>query len=410
MRGKFFEFNKELNSDILYDKLSSEEKKILDNFKNYLLISASEDRTKEAIREALRFKEVVGKDFDKIDLEDLRYFLKQLNHFHFADYTKNKVKGFVYQFLKWNFKDWSERFNEFEDIKYNTDAQRKQEITEKDILTKEDIEKIMIAEKNLFYQTFFIVQYEGGLRTGECRRLKWGDIEFDEDEEYSYIVVSSKKNKNRADKKREIPLKLSTKYLKKLKEQQKNEKIITKWVFPSPQDPSEPISKYVNRWFKDLTLNVLGKAKYNYLLRHSRGTELQRLVKDNIMSKDNAVQFLGHSEKMFDKVYSHMSRQEIKKVMKKQIYDFKEITPEQKEHYQKEIDDLKKEILEERLARERIQEAINEMVKSKKEHEKSVVEFIDMVKDDSSEEDIQEAVKIVKANHLKRVNNLKARQ
>jgi hypothetical protein len=50
------------------------------------------------------------------------------------------------------------------------------------------------------------------------------------------------------------------------------------------------------------------------------------------------------------------------------------------------------------------------MVKSKKEHEKSVVEFIDMVKDDSSEEDIQEAVKIVKANHLKRVNNLKARQ
>ncbi|OQA67823.1 MAG: hypothetical protein BWY36_00612 [Candidatus Diapherotrites archaeon ADurb.Bin253] len=30
--------------------------------------------------------------------------------------------------------------------------------------------------------------------------------------------------------------------------------------------------------------------------------------------------------------------------MKKQIYDFKEITPEQKEHYQKQIDDLKKEM------------------------------------------------------------------
>ena len=35
------------------------------------------------------------------------------------------------------------------------------------------------------------------------------------------------------------------------------------------------------------------------------------------MSKDNAVKFMGHSEEMFDKVYSHVEDDIIKEMMKK---------------------------------------------------------------------------------------------
>ena len=134
MRKELFEYSKDLTSIQLYEKLSQEEKEILDKFKDYLLISASEERSKEAIREILRFKEVVEKDLIKIDLEDLRYFLLQLKQSSFADYSKNKIKGYIQRFLKYHFKDWSLRFGNFDDIKYNSDAQRKTPINSETLL------------------------------------------------------------------------------------------------------------------------------------------------------------------------------------------------------------------------------------------------------------------------------------
>jgi integrase len=342
MRKNMFEFSKKITSEKFYKKLSKEEKETLEKFKDYLLISASEERSREALREILRFREIIGKEINNFDLDDLRYFLKELKLYNFADLTKNKIKAYIQQFIKWMYKDWSAKFNNLEDIHFNSNAQRKNEITSEDVLTKEEIEKLMVGEKSLFYQTFFIVQYEAGLRTIEARKLKWSDVLFEEDEEFCSIQVSSKKNRNRTEQIREIPLKLATPYLRKLKEQQKSKGIVSKWVFPSPQDPSNFISKQVNNIFKEITTKVLGKSKYNYLLRHSRGTELQRLVKQNQMSKDNATEFLGHSEKMFDKVYSHMSKDDKKKIMKKQLYDFKEITPEKKHDLELEIEKLKK--------------------------------------------------------------------
>ncbi len=55
---------------------------------------------------------------------------------------------------------------------------------------------------------------------------------------------------------------------------------------------------------------------------------------------------MRHSEKMFDKVYSHMDKTQIKQLMKKQIYNTEELTEEQKNKYDKQIDDLKKMFLE----------------------------------------------------------------
>jgi len=282
MRKKFFEYTRERTSISIYEKLPKEEKEILDKFEDYLLISASQKRCDEAKREVLRFREVIQKDFNNIDLEDLRFFLKELKVFDLADFTKNKIKAFVHRFLKWKYKDWSLRFDNFEDIKYNNDAKRKKEISSKTILTKQEIEKLIKEEPKLFFKTFLKVQYVGGLRTGETRALKWDMITFDDDGLCS-LKIFSKKNKNATDRERIIPLgKGATYFLLKLKEQYKNNYIETKWVFPSPKNPNKMISKSVNDWFRKLTKKVLNREVTNYTLRHSRATELKKLVKENL--------------------------------------------------------------------------------------------------------------------------------
>ncbi len=330
MREKLFVYDRENTSKEVFNSLSETNREKIKEFKDYLLISAGEIRAGEGVREVIRFARVVGEELNEVDLDDERYFLKEVKTSAFGDYTKNKIKDFVHRFLRWSFKDWSERFDEFRDFKINTDAQRVKPITSKEIIKKEDFERLMKNEKSLFWKTFLIVQYEGGLRTGEVRNLEWDKVDFEEDD-FTSLNIPCKKNRNGTIKIRTLPLKEATYYLQELKKQQEISGIKTKWVFPSPQNPKRPISKAVNLWFNRLTKKVLGKTSYNYLLRHSRGTELKRIVKEGGMSKDNATEFMGHSEEMFDKVYSHIDKEDIKEMLKKQIYNF-EYIPEEKKH------------------------------------------------------------------------------
>ncbi len=342
MKSKWFEFGRDIRSEDVFRKLSSGEKYILNNFRDKILVNASEERAKAGIRELLRFRVIVRKPLNKLEIKDLQNFITLLNSCDFAEYTKEKIKSFIHTFLKWYYKDWSVRFDNFEDIKYNSQAERKKRITSENVLSKEDIEKIMKTEPKLFWKTFFILQYEGAFRTGEVRKLKWSDVNLDKGDGFVYVEVSSKKNSRRREKRRELPLKESLYYLQELKKQQKTQGIKTEWVFPSPLNPNKHISKAVNLWFSKLTQKALGRKINPYLLRHTRGTELKQLVLDGKMSKDNAIKFMGHSEEMFDKIYSHIDDDLIRELMKKQIYNFEYMPKEKKHKLEKEMEALKK--------------------------------------------------------------------
>ncbi len=384
-RKKMFAFDKKkITAEKLLKHLTKEEKNVLKDYENYILRNAGKERSREAVSEAIRYREITGNDLEeqkkqlkeatekcrtitgkdlteqqrklrkateekeqieKQIYEDYLYYYKEVEDCDFADTTKEKLKGYIQPFFKFHFpKTYVELFNNFKDIKFNSEAKRRKPITSDDIINSEDIKRVVKATPTLFYQTFFITQYEGGFRTGETRKSEWEKVKFDDDG-FCSITVISKKNRKRNEKEREVLLKEATSYLKKLKAQQEAEGIKSKWIFPSPQNPEQPISKRVNDWFKKITTEVLGKNKYNYLLRHSRGTELKKLVKEGKVSKDNAVEFMGHSEKMFDKVYNHMDKKEIKELMKQQIYNLEEdLTPEQKSDYEKKINELQEKV------------------------------------------------------------------
>ncbi len=336
MDNGWFSFDRKTTSKEIYISLNQNEKDIIDTFKDYLLISCSPIRADEGIREVLRFRKITGKELNDINKRELEYFLKELKQGDFADHTKNKIKDIVQRFLRWKYKDWSERFNEFRDIKINTFAQNKKEINSKTLLSMQDVKKLLDAEPYLFWQTFLITQYEGALRTLEVRSLEWDMITF-EDDGFTILNIPSRKNTHGSTKINSVVVKIAGNFLERLKKQQDKYEIKSKFVFPSPQNPNKPISKSVNLWFSNLTKKVLGRSCNNYLLRHSKGTELQKKVRKGELSKDNAVEFMRHSEKMFDKVYSHMDKEDIRQLMKTQIYNTKELTEDKKNHLEKQL-------------------------------------------------------------------------
>jgi integrase len=348
MKEKLVKFDSNHNPTVNeYNKLRKADRDVLDDFEKYCLISASPARAKKSKSNAIRFLVMVEKKIDDIYLKDLRDFLRVLKKSDFSDYYKNDVKGFVQRFLKWYFKDWSTRFNNFEDIKYNSDAQRAEKIQPDDVLSSEDVGKLIREETSIFWKTFVICQYEGALRTIECRQLKWDMIDKEDCEVY-WLNVESKKNKNSTIKERIAPpLDQAIYYLDELKKWQEENNKVSPYVFPSKLSVNNYISSgTVSKWFSRLTKKALGKSVKNYVLRHSKGEELHKLIREGKLSKENALQMMGHSEKMFDKTYSHANKQEMKKVLKKQVVDIDYIAPEKKYQLEKDVEQHRMEILE----------------------------------------------------------------
>lgn len=322
-----------------YDKLSSSENKLIEEYITYRKargVSAARDLL-DIKRYILQLRYILQKDLRKIDLNEVRQITAIINTSWLKNEVRNGLKIDFKNFLKYIFPDWSVRFADLEDIKQSSKSRNEEKINAQTIYTKEDIQKLMKHETKLFYKAFLITQYEAGLRTGECRTLKWDSIRFNVDNDISEVAIYSTKTS----KARTIFVKEATFYLQKLKEEQENTGMKSIYVFPSNKK-NEPIDKTtISKWFRSLTKKALGRQGWSYLLRHSRATELYRLADENKISKEIAIKFMGHSSDM-SKTYTHLDKQEIKNMLKNQVYKLEELPEEKKNELELEIERLKK--------------------------------------------------------------------
>lgn len=334
--------------DKFYDQLSKAEKQELEDYTKYRQARgiSTENPLLEARRHVIHLRYILQEKLDKLDLKKLREYLALLTSAkNLSPHTKNDIKINIKNFLRWKFKDWSIKFNELEDIKLTANPRNEEKLNAKTILKKEDIEDIMKHEPKVFWKAFFITQYEGGLRTKETRLLKWSDIQFNVDGEISELNIYATKTK----KARPIFVKEATHYLKLLKQEQENLENKGVYVFHAITDINKPINRSnVSKWMRILSKKA-GRYCWNYLLRHSRATELYRLAKQGKIAKDTALAFMGHSADMSE-VYTHLDESEIKKMLKDQVYKLEELPPEQKRDFEiklaeqgKELEDLRKE-------------------------------------------------------------------
>jgi len=328
----------------VYNKLSDTEKK---HFKEYLTYRKarglnSDDKVNDVRRYLLHLRYIYERDLRKLNLKEFRELLAIINSSELSSNSKNHIKTDLRNFLIYSIPTAHSKFSNFEDIKFSN-SKNEERINSKTIFTKEEIDKLIKHEKKLFWKTFILVQYEGGLRTIEARTLKWDNINFNLSDNVSEISVYSTKTK----KSRTIFINEATNYLKQLKEEQENTKEKGIYVFHSKNNKDLPVNKNaVSMWFRRLTKKVINRQGWCYLLRHSRATELYKLAKENKISEDTAVKFMGHSKSM-SSTYTHLDKEDIKKMLIEQVYKIEELTPQEKnslKELQEEVNLLKQKV------------------------------------------------------------------
>lgn len=327
----------------IYKKLKRSERDIIEKYIIFRQQGISTSNGLKDIRRYLtHFRYIMQKDFDKITLGDLTEFLGMLNNSRLSKPVRNDLRVLIKNFIKWKFKDWTVRFQNLELKGLKTkfaDAKNEEKINPDTVYKKEDIEKLMKYEGRLKWKTFLITQYEAGLRTKEARYLKWESIKFEE--ELAEITIHSTKT----DKTRIVPVKEAAGYLKLLKEKQKNTGDLGEYIFHSKKKSDTPIDKAtVSSWFRELTTSALGKRGWNYLLRHSRATELYTLSEEGKIPESTVARFMGHSKSMKD-TYLHLNDDKFKEMLKEQVYKFEDIPPEKKKELEEKVEILMKRVI-----------------------------------------------------------------
>lgn len=289
-------------------------------------------------RVLLQFRYALEKPLKDINLKEMRELLALINSSNMTTNYKNNLKTILKNFIRFAFSDWSFKFANLEDIRLISGSLNEEKINHKTLMTKEDIEKCVKAETKNYWRAFLLTQYEAGLRTKEARFLKWSDIKLDVEDGLTEInLFATKTHKSRT-----IYVKEATHYLKLLKQEQENTDHKGIFIFNKKSDKDKPVAKdIVNNWFKKHTKKVLGRECWNYLLRHSRATELYSLAEQNKISKDTAIRFMGHSEDM-SKTYKHPNPSDIKKMLREQVYNIEELPKERKHELELRMEAMEK--------------------------------------------------------------------
>lgn len=341
-------------------KLPKSEREELQEYEDYCKMNAAEKKVGDMIRSVVQFRDVCGKPCT--DLKTLRDFLTLLNTSNREKWTKNGIKIHIKHYLRWKFKDWSERFDGFKDVKLGNGFNGKR-INEGVLINEGDIERMVKAEPRLYWKSFLAVLFESGLRPIELTSLKWKDVRFNIDGDISELHVYSTKT----EKSRTVYINQSTFYLKKLQEESNSD-----LIFPAIRNKNKPINKAtISMWLKRLSEKVLGRQIFPYVLRHSRATQLYKSMPSKVAQK-----FMGHGRDMTE-FYAHLSSEDVKEMVAKTVYNFEDVTPERKHELEQQVEDLQAQI---KFLRDReLKEMITEF------YEKNVLPFANKQMQDTLE-------------------------
>ncbi len=292
--------------------------KVLNDYLSYKRTSV---KTENKIKDIKRYIELLLNSFPKslqaVKEKDLVDFLNEMSK-KYETGGLNGLKAYIKNFIKWHYEDWSSRFRNLDKLCRSEKADRT--YNPKDMLSKEEVEKIVQGEPILKWKAYFMVLFYGGFRPGEVCSLKWSQIDFNKDDG-AYISIFSQKNKEHFNK--FIPSHVA-KYLKLI---QTND---SEWVFPSSKKhrKDQPIKEkagYVR--LVKLSQKVLGKPVNPYCLRHSIATIL---YDDDDINDEDVANHMGHTKNM-KKTYSNLSESRLKERAKK-VWIKAEDLPEKKKH------------------------------------------------------------------------------
>jgi len=151
-----------------------------------------------------KFSRMVKKSFGEVTRGDVERFVSWVErNRRFSPWTKQSYKVALKFFFKW-FKGGGERYPpEVEWIK--TTLKTRDELLPEQLLTEEDVMRLVRAARSLRDKAFIITLYESGARIGEIGSMRIRDVEFKEN--YAVITLRGKTGMRR------IPVVASVPYL-----------------------------------------------------------------------------------------------------------------------------------------------------------------------------------------------------
>lgn len=271
----------------------------------------SKDKLKDIERYISRFINSSKKQLDSFDDDEVIRFLNSLN---FKIRTMNDIKSYLKSFIKFNYTDWSSKFRNLDKI---CKTQKPEQAFSPDqMLSYEQVEKIIKKETDLSWKVYWLVFFYGGFRPSEACKLRWEQIFFED----RGVIIKLHATKTKKDFLKSLPKEAEHK-LKELKQNSNSE-----FLFPSPLNKNDTIrARSVCGRLKRISKKALGFEVVPYQLRTSLAT---LLYSDDNKKDDDVAQQLGHTKDMRH-VYKNLDAEKIKQ--KARGLWGKPLTPEEKD-------------------------------------------------------------------------------
>ena len=144
----------------------------MSNFIEECSVNAGDDKLKKIERCILQFYDIIEKDLDKVDKKDVDSFLILLNHSDRSFWYKNEIKIYLKRFLLWKYKD----LEMIKNIKLDSKRLNEEKVNENNLLTEEEVDKLIRKAERLREKAMIILLFESGCRPQELLNLKWKNI------------------------------------------------------------------------------------------------------------------------------------------------------------------------------------------------------------------------------------------
>ena len=294
-------YEKRLESVVRRIKASKEisraNRRLLLAFKDELLLELSVGRVARHLENMFNVARWLGKDLSRATKEDVKAVIAKLNSMPYSEWTRHFYKVSIRKFFKWLRK--SEDYPpEVSWIKL-TVKNNNHKLPE-DILTPEEVKRLIACAVNLRDKALIAVLYESGCRIGELLSLRIKDVEFDE---YgAKLMLRGKTGMRRIRIVSSAPL-------------------LADWInrHPMNSDPEallwvserslKPVSYQMVRKMLKTSARKAGirKRVYPHLLRHSRATHLA-----NHLTEAQMKEFFGWTQSSrMASIYVHLSGRDL---------------------------------------------------------------------------------------------------
>lgn len=125
-----------------------------------------------------RLSPMLGKRFEDADKSDIVRLVAIIEQLNVSQWTKHDYKVILKQFFRWLRNcEPGETPSEVKWIKASNNISNN--ILKKDLLTTEDVDRLIECADDIQEKAFFSVLFDSGRRVGEILGLRIGDIEFD---------------------------------------------------------------------------------------------------------------------------------------------------------------------------------------------------------------------------------------